>query len=94
MMSQMELLKKQFVGSISENKEVEKLSRLDEGSCPGYLRSDENQGWNTLSEDGWKSYNHDLADQNNFWRREDGYEAYYMHMGDSPRSRDSSGSLQ
>uniref|UniRef100_M1DH01 Integrase core domain containing protein n=1 Tax=Solanum tuberosum TaxID=4113 RepID=M1DH01_SOLTU len=79
------------MGSISDNKEVQKVSRLEEGSCPVSLKSSGNQGWNTLREDGRRSHNQDLADQNNFCRREDDYVACYMHMSDSPSSRGSSG---
>ncbi|KAH0661716.1 hypothetical protein KY284_026647 [Solanum tuberosum] len=82
------------MGSISGKNEVQKVSRLVEGSCPGSLKLSGNQSWNTLREDGRRSHNQDLADKNNFWRREDDYDACYMHMGDSPSSRDSSGNFR
>jgi len=93
-MSQMEILIKKVMGSISENKEVQKVSRIEEGSYPGSLKSSGNQGWNMLREDGRRSHNQDLADKKNFWRSKDDCDACYMHMGDSPSSKDSSISFQ
>jgi len=39
MMSQMVLLNEQVMGGISKNNEVKKVSRLDEDSHPGPLKS-------------------------------------------------------
>uniref|UniRef100_M1DRT7 Integrase core domain containing protein n=1 Tax=Solanum tuberosum TaxID=4113 RepID=M1DRT7_SOLTU len=104
MMTQMTLLSKHVMVSgyesmnlteaKFENKEIHIVSRLEEGSRSSSLRLGGNQGWNIISEDGWRHQDRDWSDRNRYWKKEDDDNACYSHTGDSLNSRDSPGSFQ
>ena len=76
------------------NKEVQNKSRLEEDSFLGFLKADNKQRWYIFSKDRNRSYNQDCSDKNNFWRREDDYDACHIHMGDTQKPRESSRSFR
>uniref|UniRef100_M1DS59 Integrase core domain containing protein n=1 Tax=Solanum tuberosum TaxID=4113 RepID=M1DS59_SOLTU len=69
-------------------------SKKYEGFYPRYLQVGGNKGWNYHKGEEQRRYYQDLAEQSDYWKREDNHEEDHTHSSESPKSKGSASSPQ